>query len=914
MTGSNFLSGSASGAVTVDTNDGTGQWTLSKSSGMVVSDYVAMNRSNATGGAGFFLGANSTMTGSTGWVLDNTAPTDPTSFDGYSDSGKATPITTDNFYNYPTPYYEWDGAADTESGVSGYYLYFGTSCGAEGANPQTTRGVLSDTGGGVHFQTGVNISVPDLSTNEGTYCFRMKTKDNAGNLSSTYEAFVYKYEVTAPNDPTYIAANPSGYTATNDFSFSWPAATDGASTPQSGIAGYQYKRGNGEGWSSTIADTSIASIAAYQEGTNVFWVRTIDVAGNTSSGIQTSYYYTTQAPTKPTSLAVSPEGESAANLFTFAWIAPVHARTITDYGYSINAYPTAGNINWIGSDATTLGPGAYATQQGTNTFYLVAKDIAGNYALDAANVATVNFTCATSAPPAPSNVTIQDTSNRAASLWELTVKWEAGSGQDSSTFDHYLVERSLDGASYSTLGTTTSTTYLDSGLTSSQTYYYQIKSVDNANRTSAASSIVSKIPTGNYSAGPSYIGDPSASAKAASATISWVTDRSTSSIVKYAKVEADLSSSDASKSETKGQIDSVTSHSVSVSGLSPSTTYFYKVLSYDENRDYELESAYSNVYHFQTGELPYISKVSISNIKLTTADVSWETSSASTTIIDYGTSIIYGSSYDGGSSNKTTQHTATLESLTHSTEYHLRLRGTDSDSNELTSDDYVFETKKAPSIYGVNYYKDPSPANPQIIVEWKSNVNLSSSIEYRPKDGEPILEQSKSDMTQLHKATLAKLKDNTLYSFYTFGRDEFGNLAKSDTYTLFTDLDARPAVISDIVIQSSNIGEGTVDKSQVVVLFKTDEPTTAYVEYGEGISDKEFPYKTQETTQVSEYHAIALTSLNPDSPYHIKIIAKDKGNNLTRSKTMIAIPGQPSQSALSIILNAFFKFFGWIKI
>jgi len=311
--------------------------------------------------------------------------------------------------------------------------------------------------------------------------------------------------------------------------------------------------------------------------------------------------------------------------------------------------------------------------------------------------------------------------------------------------------------------------------------------------------------------------------------------------------------------------------------------------------------------------LPYISDVSVSNIKLTTADISWKTSNASTATIEYGSSIAYGSTHDGGAS-KTTEHTVTLTGLSHSTEYHFKVKGTDSDDNNLSSDDYTFETKKAPQIYSVTYYKDISPANPAIIVEWKSNVNLTSSIEYRPKDGQPILEQSKSDMTQNHKVTLTQLKDNTTYTFYTFGRDEFGNLAQSDTYTLFTDLDSRPAVISDLVVESSNIGQGTVDKSQVVVLFKTDEPTSAYVEYGEGLTSSEFPYRTQQTSEMTQYHAVAVTSLNPDKPYHLRVNVRDKGNNLTQTKTLIAIPGEPSRSALAIILNAFFKFFGWIKL
>ncbi|MDH4358810.1 MAG: fibronectin type III domain-containing protein [Candidatus Berkelbacteria bacterium] len=893
MTGTNFLNGTAGNLVTIDSDDGVTQWTLLKASGMVVCDYVSMNRSNATGGATFYLTANSSGTGNTGWITDNTPPTNPTTFNGYSDSGKGTPITTDNFYNYPTPYFEWDGATDSQSGVAGYWVYFGTD---DTADPLTAG----------TFQTGVSYTASALSTSD-TYYFRLRTKDNALNLSAAQTYFTYKFDSVNPEPPSFIAASPSGYTGINSFSFSWPAATD-PSPEQSGIAGYQYKRGNGvDDWSATQVERTVTGITAYQEGTNAFLVRSVDTAGNFSADVQTSYYYTTSAPAKPTSLIADPPS-SSTNSFTFTWNAPSHPTNIVNYGWSVNAWPSMSNVTWTGSSSTTLTAGAYATTQGNNTFYLVARDEAGNYAFDEANVATVNFTCSTTAPPTPTGVTISDTSNRAASIWELTIKWTAGAGQDPASFDHYQVERSTNGINFQVAGTTANTVYLDSGLSSSTTYYYRIKSVDNAGNASTPSSVVSKQPTGNYTSPPVLVGMPSVSAQATTATVNWVTSRASNSFVRYSTNESDLASS----TDNKGQIETVIEHSVGLSGLSSSTTYYYQVLSYDENREYSLTLAYSGVYSFTTTPAPAVSNVSVSNVKLTTADISYETSNPATTSLRYGTSVSYGSTLEEAASSKTTKHSVTLDNLTHSTVYHFKIYGTDTDSNEFSSDDYVFETLPEPRIYGISYYKDTSGPYPAIVIVWKSNVPISTSIEYRPKDGLPILEQSKSAMTQDHKATLTELKDNTEYTFYTFGRDQFGNQARSDTHTLFTDLDARAPEISDITIESSNVGEGTVDKARIVVSFKTDEPTTNQVEYGEGLGADEFPYKTTENTALSQNHVVVISDLKPSTPYTLRILVKDKAYNLTTSKSFVAVPGEPSMSVLTIMLNTLTKLFGWM--
>lgn len=71
QTVSNFsLNGTSGNLVTLNTDSGSGTFTLSKSSGLVSVDYLSITNSTATGGAGWFAGTHSTNGGgNTGWIF-----------------------------------------------------------------------------------------------------------------------------------------------------------------------------------------------------------------------------------------------------------------------------------------------------------------------------------------------------------------------------------------------------------------------------------------------------------------------------------------------------------------------------------------------------------------------------------------------------------------------------------------------------------------------------------------------------------------------------------------------------------------------------------------------------------------------------------------------------------------------------
>jgi len=226
--------------------------------------------------------------------VDAVAPTNPTAGNThfYSDGTKAVSFTSDSWGNSATPYITWSGASDADSGLKGYYLYLGTTAGAE---PNTTSGLLTPNSGSKLFQTHVgangaeqNVTVPASSLVSGvTYYFILRSQDNDLNSADKTTLFTYKYDGGAPNPPEFINASPAGCSTSSTFTFTWGAITD----PTSGIAGYEYKNGS-SGTATNAGNVTTLELAPYQDGDNIVYIRTKDNAGNTSSW-QTAVYCST---------------------------------------------------------------------------------------------------------------------------------------------------------------------------------------------------------------------------------------------------------------------------------------------------------------------------------------------------------------------------------------------------------------------------------------------------------------------------------------------------------------------------------------------------------------------------------------------------------------------------------------------
>ncbi len=823
------------------------------------------------------------------FYLDVLPPNNPASVTAVGNPGSAS-LTANHYYNYSDVAFSWNVPDDNSevtvpSGIAGYYVYFGTD---DTANPYTA---------GTYQTTTSFTYLIDAANNGQQYYLRMQTVDQAGNRSSSATLFNYKFDVTKPINPAYITVSPVGWSTTNSFDFSWPVGYDNG-TGSSGMAGYQYKRaGSGDDWSAIVPVVSVTNLTSYQNGQNDFYVRSVDAAGNIADGYTVvHYYYNNEAPIAPGGLTVTPPN-ATANSFAFDWNEPTSVSGIKGYYYSVNAQPTINNSVYTETRSTGTMPAA--TQQGFNTFYVVAIDNSGQ--INWGSYSHIEFECNTSAPGVPNRPIISDSSDRNSSDWALTIKWQVPSVGVVSKF---FVYRSTDQTTYTKIASISSVAYTDTGLSSTSTYSYKITAVDSAGAESAFSSIVTKTPTGKFAEPPLIVSGPDFKSTATTAVVTWSTDRPSSSFVAY--------SVDDSYNESRGIVDGVTSHKVILTGLQPGTNYHFKVQSYDENRDYLAADSYSSVFGFTTDVAPGVAEVVISDVNLTSAIISWKTTTIATSKIYYGQTSTYGQELTDNSGSGVSNHTIKLTNLFHSSTYHFKIIGTDTDGNNLVSDDYSFNTLMLPRISNVTFEQQHNTATSTIKVSWQSNVATTSTILSYEGDSSVAKETSLSTLTTDHSILVSNLKDDTLYRIIAEGRDIFGNLAVSDVNRVTTAYDTRPPDLSNIVTESTTSGYGADTTAQIIIYWDTDEPATSQVEYAEGITGDSFSMSTAKDSSLTTSHVVVLRDLKPSSSYYFRVVSSDIAGNKTQSESGSALTGLIQSSILDTVLKSLQGAFGWM--
>ncbi|MBI2669681.1 MAG: DUF2341 domain-containing protein [Candidatus Yanofskybacteria bacterium] len=179
----------------------------------------------------------------------------------------------------------------------------------------------------------------------------------------------------------------------------------------------------------------------------------------------------------------------------------------------------------------------------------------------------------------------------------------------------------------------------------------------------------------------------SSSVTSSGATITWTTDESSDTQVEYGLTTAYGNSTILNTSP-------VTAHSQTISGLSASTLWHYRVKSKDSSGNLATSGDFTFTTTAPDTTAPVISAVTSSSITSSGATITWTTNEASDTQVEYGTTTSYGFS-TALNTSLVAAHSANLTGLTASTLYHYRVKSKDASSNLATSGDFTFTTAVA---------------------------------------------------------------------------------------------------------------------------------------------------------------------------------------------------------------------------
>jgi hypothetical protein len=249
----------------------------------------------------------------------------------------------------------------------------------------------------------------------------------------------------------------------------------------------------------------------------------------------------------------------------------------------------------------------------------------------------------------------------------------------------------------------------------------------------------------------------------------------------------------------------VTSHSLSLTGLTGSTTYHYRVKSKDASNNL----ATSGDYTFTTSDItpPTISGVSASGITGTGATIIWTTNEASDSQVEYGLTTSYGAS-TALNTAMVTSHSLSLTGLTGSTTYHYRVKSKDASNNLATSGDYLFTTAvgsdiAAPIISGVSA---SNITDTGATISWITDEASDSQIEYGITASYGSSTSLRNALVTLHSQSLTGLVAGAIYHYRVKSADAAGYQAVSADYTFAT---LPPIDIATGLVAAYSFDEGT---------------------------------------------------------------------------------------------------------
>lgn len=836
--------------------------------------------------------------------------------------------------------YTWTAGADNPggSGLKGYCLYLGTDPNADPGNSVTETGTsglldtnespVSPVGTACLFivapeelDLGAGSFLTSALVNNTTYYLRIKAIDNGGNTYNTSAAsFSFRFDDVPPTNVSYTFCPGSSFDNIADMFFSWPTTGGAAATDaHSGVLGWQYQlnstvgtwMGTATGFGINYIPTGAFTYNLTQEqdgggvviGENTVYFRTVDVATNPSSGGTVAscvLNYGGQAPSFGGSdvVTVSPP-TSESNIFALSWpeATPAVGRTITNYYYMVNISAPS-NLDTLQNNpttyidngtSTTVSSGALpGVNKGSNIVRVVAVDNESGYS--PSNVISGSFTLNSTDPDNVGNLTASDASIKATSTWLLVLSWTEPVYQGAGNLAYYAY-RSSNGVDFALVGATTGLSFVDVAPSSSL-FYYKIVTRDGASAESSGTNAVSITPTGRFTSPANLVSGPTATdITSRHALITWTTDRTSDSKVQYG-------TSSGTYLEVEPSIAAqVAAHSITLPGLSFSTTYYYRARWTDEDGN----TGVSPEKTFMTQPPPAVTDVVVSNVGLDSALISFTVERAAAAKVLYGPTAGFGGLKEINTSLVKSRYSVQLSSLADGTKYFFRVDPVDADGESYSGTVLSFSTYPRPRISSVSFQEVPS-ATTTIEVTWESNAPLTSVATYYP-EGNPGASRDVVSLARVteHKLTLSGLLPNTTYIITVHGTDVIGNEAVSDSYKFTTATDSRAPEISNVLIETSLKGLGAEATAQVVVSWETDEPATGQLEWDSGAGDS-YSRRTPVDTSLIFYHTQVLSDLDPSQVYHFRIATGDEAGNEAKGTDFVFITPERTDSAWELII------------
>lgn len=475
--------------------------------------------------------------------------------------------------------------------------------------------------------------------------------------------------------------------------------------------------------------------------------------------------------TTPPVLSAVSENNVTETSVNITWTTNEPANSLVEYGittaYGSTSALGTSSVNNHNRPLSNLSPGT------TYQYRVLSADAAGNQATSG-NFSFVTTSAPDTTPPEISNISESGITENSA-----TITWDTNEPANS------LVEYGTTSAYGST--TTRSTTFLSShsrtlsNLNPGTTYHYRVVSIDAEENGSNSGNFIFMTPAAPDTTAPVLSNIQGSNINATETVITWQTDEPASSRVEYGLTSTYGSTSTL---DNTGR----TSHSRTLTNLSPDTQYNYRVISTDlaDNTAVSANATFTTSSSPDT-DPPLISNIVIETLNDRTAIISWQTNEAASSQIEYGLNQSYGNTTPR-SNTPVTGHRITLLNLSAATTYHYRVMSEDAAGNASASANQSFMTANAPDTTAPNLLNiNTNNITPTTVsITWTTDEFATGQVEYGETEAYGESTPLNLNLSITHQFTLAQLMPETQYYYRVKSGDAIGNQRSSQTQSFST--------------------------------------------------------------------------------------------------------------------------------
>ena len=713
---------------------------------------------------------------------------------------------------------------DTVSGATGYAVYRGTSAGGPYTKIATpTQNSYSDTG----------------LTPGTTYYYQVAATDSSGEGTRTAEfSAATAAQLPAPGNVTAQAQGP------NSIQLTWDAV--GSAT------GYRIFRSDSSSGPfseiGTETGTSYTDTGLTPSTTYYYQVAAYDASGDGVRSANASA--TTQAAPLPAPANPSAQAASQTEI-TLTWDAVPGASSYTVYRSS----SASGPFTQLATPAQNSYTDSGLTPN-TPYFYKVSATGAGGEGAQSAVFSAVTLA-------APTNAEAQPAGTDAIGL-----TWNAVPGATG----YALFRSTRAGGPFTQVASPTTNSYTDSGLTSGTTYYYQIAATDASGQGVRTAELSASTQPAAALAAPA---NPSAqSAGSDSISLTWDAVPGASSYAVYRSTSA---------SGPFAQVASPAQTSYTDTGLSPDTTYYYRIAAADASGQGTQTATISA--STQPAPLPAPANVTAQAQDSGSIRVSWNAVTGATGYRIFRAADAAGPFTEVAVSSGTDY---TDSGLTPGTTYYYQVAAFDASGDGTRSGTVSAATPAAPLPAPTNLFAAPLNSS-SIRLTWTPVAGATGYYLYRSLSPDSGFQQIAAVSDRFY--TDSGLSPSTTYYYRAAAYDASGTGALSDTASATTMSAPLPAPAS---LNATAVGPASIQLSWPVV-----PGAQTYAIYRSTSPNGPF-----EVVAGSAQNTYTDTGLTPGVTYYYQVAAVDASGtgamSPTAAATTTAIPAPGDVTAQGI--------------